>query len=1064
MRDLSALPVDKVILEGSLVDNRREYNGQIVTLQKVIQGMAVGSEGLKCAVGYFYIEGLALIIEHLKALKQIRILIGSETTQLTKDKLISAFKERFDSIEENDTTIPSIKLFYQLVGEAKTLKVRAYFGDQNRIERLHSKAYFFIRSIDSSDILDRYRAGVVGSSNLTPSGLTGNTELNVMIDDRKDLAYLESWFDNLWDRGTEEFEKLRVSEALLEGIDRSKFGKHLKDSYRYLDPREFFKQLILFRNADYLFEDWSESKLLKFQQVDALRCLTLYTERNYRGVFLTSSVGLGKSYVACHAAKYFLRNDQKVLLIAPSGLLKSPDQWPRYLKEFKLLGKIDVKREGKLRINPELFDDSECDKNYGLIIIDEAHYFRNEDAFRTKNLKRIIDRNGDAKLLFLTATPINTNLSDLQNLIKLFYRKGQNPDFDLLYWKLNEILRLTKDVSYEQLTEEEKETISQQQEEIEKGLFVKSTRETIKNSDEYVREVEFFSKVNIRTVPDPDVTEVAYTLHDKYGPTVNGIVDFINGFKAAHLRILDPEKGMRLSGFIKWILYKRFESDITSYYLTLRRLLKKNKMVLAAIELADLSALDLAEVDEDDEIEVTFGSDFKQKLGDVIEAIKANEGSVHLAILPDLKDDISKIEAEIEKLKRFLEPGKSALFSDDEKLIKLSSELREHSSAKILIFTEYKDTLEAIREFLGGTTESGQVRFVDSNTKNKNAIIKNFNESEEPRIIVTTDTLAEGYNIGGTDIVVNFDIPFNPVKIIQRIGRATRLDQPKPIKVLNFRPDESIDQELKLVHTLQIRIEEIIKWVGIEYRIWFEREKELVKLRRKKDATLYLDILRTIRKDQWRGDFERLEVQVPYTKPSLALMQSAIQKYGITKDDISDTQFLSGDLYTLLEGKKNLVVFYDKSRSFNEDSVVDFSVKEYEKWISFDAEFKAQLLIYKEYVKKENEKRIKASYTSDRLDKLINSIEDRIQTDKLDQRFSNANLLSATLEQAKKKSGSTTERVIKEIHKGIRRDRLSEARVGLWVEKLKNSLTKMEIVQERIDSKKRSLAIGFMQD
>jgi len=180
-----------ILNEGALIDNRRTYSGKKITLKEVLKKLAIGSEGFKSAVGYFYIEGLSEIIYSLEKLKEIKILMGGQTSPKTKQELIKAFVKEFNQIEETESTIPAITLFHDLVRESKALKIRVFFGEDGRFERLHSKAYIFLRNNETKEVIDRYRAGVVGSSNLTPSGLVGNTELNVIIDNANDLAYLE---------------------------------------------------------------------------------------------------------------------------------------------------------------------------------------------------------------------------------------------------------------------------------------------------------------------------------------------------------------------------------------------------------------------------------------------------------------------------------------------------------------------------------------------------------------------------------------------------------------------------------------------------------------------------------------------------------------------------------------------------------------------------------------------------------------------------------------------------------------------------------------------------------
>jgi len=242
---------NQILKEGKIVDNKRVKS---LNMKDVLKTIAQDSESFKCAVGYFYIEGLVEIINSLKDLKEIKILMGYDTSKPTKEELIKAFKNKFNQLGDDEQIRSAIKLFYQLVKEYNTLKIRVYFGEEKNPERLHSKAYLFLRDRSTTDWLNRYKAGVIGSSNLTPSGLVGNTELNTIITEPRDLNDVESWFDNLWDKGTEDFEKLKVSKAIVEAIEKSKFKDELKNIFLYIEPKEFFKILIKFLNADYLFE------------------------------------------------------------------------------------------------------------------------------------------------------------------------------------------------------------------------------------------------------------------------------------------------------------------------------------------------------------------------------------------------------------------------------------------------------------------------------------------------------------------------------------------------------------------------------------------------------------------------------------------------------------------------------------------------------------------------------------------------------------------------------------------------------------------------------------------
>jgi superfamily II DNA or RNA helicase len=1065
---------NSLIQSGSLIDNRRKQNGKTVFLKDVLNSISQDTESFKGAIGYMYIEGLALIIDNLRSLKEIKILMGAQTSKLTKQELLKSFDTSFKSLEKTPQTISAVVLFHSLIKESKTLEILAYFGTGEKIERLHSKAYLFLRNMTSKDILNRYKAGVVGSSNLTPSGLIGNTELNVVLTDPKDLQYLETWFDELWLEGSNEFGKLQVADAIAKSIEKSKFGPNLKETFVYASPEEFFKILIKYMNANYLFDDWSESKLLAFQQVDTMRCLRLFYEKNRRGVFLTSSVGLGKSYVASQTAMHFVRNRKKVLLIAPSGLIENDDQWPRYVSEFNLKGKIDLLGMGMLSKDPQRFDSIDIkkyEKDYSLIIIDEAHNYRNEDSFRARNLKKIIDKNGDSKLLFLTATPINTSLDDLVNLIRLFYRPGHDMDFDRLFRLLVSIVETIHNTPYETLTKTQKKDLIDIQEEIEKEFFVKSTRTTIKTSPDYLKELETLTNTDLSKILDPHVEEVSYSLDDKYKKIVNGIVDFIAELRNAHLRVLDPEKGNRLGPFFKWILYKRFESDISSYYLTLRRILKKNNMVLRVIETKNIKFLELDETleswdDTYDDIEVKFDKEFKLKLLNVIEKIKSGKGQQHLDVFNDLKHDIKLITEQIKNMEFFLQNSENILFNDDKKLSTLLDQIRKNKSKKVLIFTEYTDTLLTLKQYLAHRFPKNQIAFVDSKTGNKQQIINNFNKSQsELKILISTDTLSEGFNISGADVVVNFDIPYNPVRLIQRIGRATRLDVPKDITVLNFRPDDDIDKEIILVERLKFRIEDIIRFIGLEYRIWFEREEELLKERRELDVKVYREtanqVLKGYREDMWKGNFDKLEVNIPYSNPVLILLQKAIQRYGITNDDVENKK-IEHNTYTLLKKSKDLVIFDGDLSTFNEKAL-DTSFDTIDKQIVFEKTFSTELNNFKKYLNSKKQKESVYFYYNDKIDKQILSILDKIYSENMDEYIPKIKDLKQELLNAKEKCGDRTSRIVRDLFKQIKL-KMTKKDVDEFIIKLQDSYTKKSTQTKLENKSKPLLAIGFLED
>lgn len=485
-------------------------------------------------------------------------------------------------------------------------------------------------------------------------------------------------------------------------------------------------------------------------------------------------------------------------------------------------------------------------------------------------------------------------------------------------------------------------------------------------------------------------------------------------------------------------------------------------MVQLSVEKQNVKYLEDEEYEDD--IDINFNIDFKEKLSEVIDKIKEGKGAEYLKILDDLKKDTELINKEIQKIEPFLKECSEVLFKNDQKINQLNSLLNTNKNKKILIFTEYKDTLRAIKEYFKDSFNADEIRYVDSNTKNKQLIIEKFNDPKDKlKLLITTDTLSEGFNISGADLVINFDIPYNPVRIIQRIGRVTRLDVPKDIEVLNFRPDDNIDVELRLVETMELRIKDIIRFIGIDYRIWSETEKELLLERRDLDRKIYLEILDKIRGNLRRGNFGELEVSLSYSKPILIFLQKAIRKYNLKKEALEEVRIPTGKNYTLLEGRKGVCIIHKDTDPFKEDTLIEKEIKELDKRIDFETIFKSELKEFADFKDKKKKEELRMKYFNDKIDKLVNNILDYISAEKLAELYPEISSLERSLEQIRDKCGSTTEGIVKKIKQEIK-DKISKQKIKRWVEELENSFTKVED-QPKLTPKKESVfAIGFIEE
>ena len=264
---------------------------------------------------------------------------------------------------------------------------------------------------------------------------------------------------------------------------------------------------------------------------------------------------------------------------------------------------------------------------------------------------------------------------------------------------------------------------------------------------------------------------------------------------------------------------------------------------------------------------------------------------------------------------------------------------------------------------------------------------------------------------------------------------------------------------------MKLRIEDIIRFVGLEYRIWFKREEELLKERRKIDIQIYRELLNKFfenyKDDMWKGRFDKLETVIPYSNPTLVLLFEAIKKYGITKDKVSKVR-IAHNCYTLLKGKKGLTVYHD-SKTFGENSLENLSLKEYGQKIFFEETFRDELKVFREYLGQLKQQETVLSYYNDKIDRMVRSILDKIIVERYDQRYLSAKDLKKVLLDVKELCGDQTGRIIKQLQ--------NEIKTGASVEffkkyssDLQNSFSKRMRQEKLIIEDRPYLAIGTIEE
>ena len=879
-----------------LIDN------ETYMLKDAVRVFAKYSTEIKIATGYFRVSGFDLIKDDLKNLRlpsksdgkvdsPFKIIMGPEVDTTTAEQLIEGYKKRLqEDISKLD--LEKLSMLYEFV-QSGLLDVHIETD-----KRFHSKAYIFKKLVDMPALPN---VTIVGSSNFTYEGQTSNIELNVLDRTGFTIDPLDKWFDKHWQSS------LEFREDLLRTIESDRRFPQVQATrlpYVYMPPEEFVKHLIITHGKEYLISGEEEKILLQFQLADYKQCRTIINE--YGGVINASSVGLGKSFVTCEIMKNYLQQGKRILLIAPPHLLVE-DQWIGYLRRFAI-SERDVTLLSMYELSQEDFDPSKY-WDYDLVVVDEVHNFRNHESIRYQNLRKIKTRN--TELVLLSATPINNSPEDLKNIIDIFLDeakfRGLRGDLLKPYFGLVKYSRESKKYRKKDgITKPLLKTLQEAVRDLRKKLIVRTTRKDLRNSyGESMklegREITFY---------EPDLKILSYTLSGpEYQKLFEEIIRFIDDLELAHIKLLNPRAGRYLTAIYKHLIYKRLESSIYSFYASIENLQRTQAKFLRLLETHSLKELrDRAPEELRRELRHVFEED--RSLSEFLERGKPPSESERENYVKSIKSDMERVNEFIKLV------GKLKIdiyrFQDDK--LELLRKQIEKDPRKKIIFTQFIDTAEYLYENLKINRSLGHIRIVTGDIREKQPRIDSFRTDRNCKILVSTDILSEGVNIPEADIVVNYDLPWNPVKLIQRVGRVDRLGVNKQISVWNFNPDKNIDREIDLVRTLRVKINDIIQIIGTEYAVLSPEEIELIRLKEQDDIQLFKEKRRLILEAKWE------ELEGAGEKKQLdeldQLLISAIVKYGLTLDTLKGTRRVPvGKIpYTTLGSDKPGVLFFETLR------------------------------------------------------------------------------------------------------------------------------------------------------
>jgi superfamily II DNA/RNA helicase/nicotinamide mononucleotide adenylyltransferase len=853
-----------------IIDNRNEK------LVDHIKRMLDSTEMARFAVGYFFLSGLESIAERLDGVKELRLLIGNTTNRETLEQLAEGYhrlelvqdaleaqsypkrtemarmaaqtaanlRSTVEQMDQTDQAETLVKTLVRMI-EEKRLKVRVYTKG-----RLHAKAYIFDYYGTLFDRLghpvERHEKGIaiVGSSNLTLSGVSHNTELNVVVQGNDNHAALVQWFDELWNEAQD------FDETLMREMQQSwavapvrPYDIYMKTLYTLVRDRLEGEDA-----RDILWDDEITQRLADFQKVAVRQAVQII--RDFGGAFVSDVVGLGKSYIGSAIVKHFERTEHaRPLIICPAPLV---DMWERANEVYQLNAR--VLSMGYLRgdddgtFNFLLKDVKYRDRDF--VLIDESHNLRNPDTQRYKVMQSFLATG--RRCCFLTATPRNKSAWDVYYQIKLFHQddktdlpvdppilrdyfrlieKGERKLPDLLS---NILIRRTRNhilrwYGYDADTHQPLEPSQfkayldgQKRAYVMVGgrhqFFPRRVLETIDYSIEdtyrglYQQLRSFLGKprkgqpVNLK---EDELTFARY-----------GLWHYVVKSKQRQEPYVTMQRaGANLRGLIRVLLFKRFESSVYAFKETIRRLIKVHRSFLSALEQGIVPAGEDAQT-------ILYESDYAEE-SDLLDALREVSGRYKAADF-----DIARLKAhighDIRLLERILMLVEPISPEQDAKLQTLKRRLAEAplKDGKRLIFTQYADTARYLYENLNPDGKRDDIEVIFSGDKSKGRAVGRFAPKANPEYqflsgeaelttLIATDVLAEGLNLQDCDKIINYDLHWNPVRLIQRFGRIDRIGSDhETIYGFNFLPETGIEKNLGLREKLHHRIQEIHDTIG----------------------------------------------------------------------------------------------------------------------------------------------------------------------------------------------------------------------------------------------------------
>lgn len=838
------------------------------TLFDKLKGIAhemAGFDRFLAVVGFFRSSGYFKLRKELGDVSEIKILVGINIDDIfrrhNKAMLMLADEEKAKKIYDEEFRQDILNAKYAPEVEEGILQMCQDLVDgrlQMRIhatKNLHAKFYLCLPQ-NHSENTDGWV--IMGSSNISDSGLGTSQapryELNVAMKDYDDVKYCSDEFWKLW------------NEAVVltpEDIDAYKRKTYL--GYQPT-PYELYIKVLIDIFGDQVEDDFSIQlpdgvKDLKYQKDAVIQGYQMLMQHN--GLFLADVVGLGKTMIATMIAKRFIEangKDTNVLVVYPPAL---EENWKNTFHLFGISRKAQFITNGSLSKILDGRDQYKDKEEFDLIIVDEAHGFRSDSSGKYDELQKICKsaccnvgllKNMQKKVMLLSATPLNNRPDDLQNLLLLF-QNSQTCTIDgipnlkaFFSPHIQNYNKLMRERDTRDVTKEVDSIYEEIRSKVIDKVTVRRTRNNILNDADYCADIKQQGIVFPNILPPNELVyqmgeqtsnlfyETLASLSDEeypehlYYARYRGVEFLKDEYRKKYKNA--EHIGQTLAGIYRVHMVKRLESSFYAFKESLRTLLRitndmlrmfsENKVVIAP----DLKVKDL----------LLKGWELDQIIEHAIEKGYVREDIVYEAdafkpeFIEMLRNDkvvLEKLNAEWKaettdpKFDLFRKKMEGEFFNAD-----------KNAAGKLVVFSESVDTLTYLCGRIKKELQREDVLMVTSqNRNNLGKIIKeNFDanyaeDAHHYNIILTSDVLSEGVNLHRSNVIVNYDSPWNATRLMQRIGRVNRIGSvADSIYNYMFYPSQQGDKEIQLYKNALVKLQGFHSAFGEDAQIYSREE------------------------------------------------------------------------------------------------------------------------------------------------------------------------------------------------------------------------------------------------